>query len=172
MLKAAGCCLVVYASIMTGHAIGQRQLRMVKELEELLLFIQLVKGQIIYAGPELPEILQDSEARLSGTIRQWVHRLVELLDMDSDMTFAQLWTESTTVLAEKSALSPAMVADVDRLGKIVGDMDVDAQISRINLVEDILTDRYQRERERCGKVRRLSGSLGLLGGIFIVILLM
>ena len=104
---------------------------MVKELEELLLFIQLVKGQIIYAGPEIPEILQDSEARLSGTIRQWVHRLVELLDMDSDMTFAQLWTESTTVLAEKSALSPAMVADVDRLGKIVGDMDVDAQISRI-----------------------------------------
>lgn len=69
-------------------------------------------------------------------------------------------------------MSLEVLADVDRLGKIMGDMDVEAQLSRINLVEDIITDRYQRERARSSGIKRLANSLGLLGGVFIVILLM
>ena len=42
----------------------------------------------------------------------------------------------------------------------------------VNLVEDIITDRYQRERARSSGIKRLANSLGLLGGVFIVILLM
>ena len=50
MVKAIGGCLIVYASFMVGHAIGQLHGCMVKEMEEMLLFIQLFKGQIMYAG--------------------------------------------------------------------------------------------------------------------------
>ena len=45
MVKAIGGCLIVYASFMVGHAIGQLHGRMVKEMEEMLLFIQLFKGR-------------------------------------------------------------------------------------------------------------------------------
>ena len=41
MVKAIGGCLIVYASFMVGHAIGQLHGCMVKEMEEMLLFIQL-----------------------------------------------------------------------------------------------------------------------------------
>ena len=129
MVKAIGGCLIVYASFMVGHAIGQLHGRMVKEMEEMLLFIQLFKGQIMYAGSELPEILADSAKRLKGNVGKWVSGLAEM-------------------------------------------SDVEAQLSRINLVEDIIADRYQRERARSSGIKRLANSLGLLGGVFIVILLM
>ena len=58
-----------------------------------------------------------------------------------------------------------------RFGTILGDMDVEAQVSRMNLIENIVEDRYEKERSRNGGIRRLSGSLGLLGGLFIVIML-
>ena len=150
MVKAIGGCLIVYASFMVGHAIGQLHGRMVKEMEEMLLFIQLFKGQIMYAGSELPEILEKNR----------------------DRPFAELWTDSLAMLRRDSALSLEVLADVDRIGKIMGDMDVEAQLSRINLVEDIITDRYQRERARSSGIKRLANSLGLRGGVFIVILLM
>ena len=44
MLKIAGCFLIIYASFMIGHAVGQYHGRMVRELEEILLFIKLIKG--------------------------------------------------------------------------------------------------------------------------------
>ena len=142
MVKAIGGCLIVYASFMVGHAIGQLHGRMVKEMEEMLLFIQLFKGQIMYAGSELPEILADSAKRLKGNVGKWVNGLAEMSEKNRDRPFAELWTDSLAMLRRDSALSLEVLADVDRLGKIMGDMDVEAQLSRINLVEDIITDRY------------------------------
>ena len=152
MVKAIGGCLIVYASFMVGHAIGQLHGCMVKEMEEMLLFIQLFKGQIMYAGSELPEILADSAKRLKGNVGKWVNGLAEMSEKNRDRPFAELWTDSLAMLRR--------------------DMDVEAQLSRINLVEDIITDRYQRERARSSGIKRLANSLGLLGGVFIVILLM
>lgn len=172
MVKAIGGCLIVYASFMVGHAIGQLHGRMVKEMEEMLLFIQLFKGQIMYAGSELPEILADSAKRLKGNVGKWVNGLAEMSEKNRDRPFAELWTDSLAMLRRDSALSLEVLADVDRIGKIMGDMDVEAQLSRINLVEDIITDIYQRERARSSGIKRLANSLGLLGGVFIVILLM
>ena len=71
MLKIAGCFLVIYASFMIGHAVGQYHGRMVRELEEILLFIRIIKGQIAYAGTELPELMADSADRLNGTVKIW-----------------------------------------------------------------------------------------------------
>ena len=173
MVKAIGGCLIVYASFMVGHAIGQLHGYMVKEMEEMLLLIQLFKGQIMYAGWErFPEILADSAKRLKGNVGKWVNGLAEMSEKNRDRPFAELWTDSLAMLRRDSALSLEVLADVDRLGKIMGDMDVEAQLSRINLVEDIITDRYQRERARSSGIKRLANSLGLLGGVFIVILLM
>ena len=152
MVKAIGGCLIVYASFMVGHAIGQLHGRMVKEMEEMLLFIQLFKGQIMYAGSELPEILADSAKRLKGNVGKWVNGLAEMSEKNRDRPFAELWTDSLAMLRRDSALS--------------------LEVSRINLVEDIITDRYQRERARSSGIKRLANSLGLLGGVFIVILLM
>lgn len=92
MVKAIGGCLIVYASFMVGHAIGQLHGRMVKEMEEMLLFIQLFKGQIMYAGSELPEILADSAKRLKGNVGKWVNGLAEMSEKNRDRPFAELWT--------------------------------------------------------------------------------
>ena len=128
MVKAIGGCLIVYASFMVGHAIGQLHGCMGKEMEEMLLFIQLFKGQIMYAGSELPEILADSAKRLKGNVGKWVNGLAEMSEKNRDRPFAELWTDSLAMLRRDSALSLEVLADVDRLGKIMGDMDVEAQL--------------------------------------------
>ena len=71
-----------------------------------------------------------------------------------------------------SAVRADVVEEIGRLGDILGDMDVDAQISRISLIENIITDKYERERNRNGGIRKLSNSLGILAGLFIVIMLL
>lgn len=170
-MKLVGCLLIVYASTMTGHAIGQYHMRMVRELEEILLFIRILKGQISYAAIELPELLEESENRLNGAVREWIHMLTRRLVERCDTPFAELWGDSMADLERLSALKKDVISDVDMLGRILGDMDIEAQISQIELVENILNDRYERARERSVRTNRLANYLGILGGVFIVIML-
>ncbi len=171
MLKIAGCFLVIYASFMIGHAVGQYHGRMVRELEEILLFIRIIKGQIAYAGTELPELMADSADRLNGTVKIWVSDMASQLENTGDRSFFDIWDRSMVILRDLSALKSDMLDDVDRLGRILGDMDVEAQLSRMELVENILKDRYEREKSRDSGICRLSNSLGILGGVFVVIML-
>ena len=171
MLKIAGCFLVIYASFMIGHAVGQYHGRMVRELEEILLFIRIIRGQIAYAGTELPELMADSADRLNGTVKIWVSDMASQLENTGDRSFFDRWDRSMVILRDLSALKSDMLDDVDRLGRILGDMDVEAQLSRMELVENILKDRYEREKSRDSGICRLSNSLGILGGVFVVIML-
>lgn len=172
VLKVIGCLLILYSSFMTGHAVGNFYTRMVKEMEELLLIIQIIKSQIIYEGTELPELLEKCEQRSGGAVRIWIRSLRQSVSECRDKPFAKLWQESMTVLADLTAVRGDVLDEVRRLGDILGDMDVEAQISRITLVESVITDKYERERYRNGGVRRLAHSLGFLGGVFIVIMLL
>ena len=168
MLKITGCFLILYASFMTGHAVGSFHTRMVSELEELILLIQIIKNQIIYEGTELPELLARCETRTKGAVKMWLHSLNEDVSGGRDKPFGELWRDSMAVLSDLSAVRADVVEELGRLG----DMDVDAQISRISLIENIITDKYERERNRNGGIRKLSNSLGILAGLFIVIMLL
>ena len=163
VLKITGCLLILYSSFMTGHAVGSYHTRMVKEMEELLLFIQIIKSQIIYEGTELPELLEKCEQRAGGAVKIWIHSLGQSVAECRDKSFAQLWQESMAVLADLTAVRSDVLDEVQRL---------EAQISRITLIESVITDKYERERYRNGGVRRLAHSLGFLGGVFIVIMLL
>ncbi|WP_346998261.1 stage III sporulation protein AB [Coprococcus eutactus] len=172
MLKITGCFLILYASFMTGHAVGSFHTRMVSELEELILLIQIIKNQIIYEGTELPELLARCEKRTKGAVKMWLHSLNEDVSGGRDKPFGELWRDSMAVLSDLSAVRADVVEEIGRLGDILGDMDADAQISRISLIENIITDKYERERNRNGGIRKLSNSLGILAGLFIVIMLL
>lgn len=90
MLKITGCFLILYASFMTGHAVGSFHTRMVSELEELILLIQIIKNQIIYEGTELPELLARCEKRTKGAVKMWLHSLNEDVSGGRDKPFGEL----------------------------------------------------------------------------------
>lgn len=171
MLKAMGCFFIIYASFMTGHAVGNYHTRMVKEMEELILLMHIIRDQIIYEGTEIPELLETCEKRAYGGVKIWLRHLSRAIADCRDKSFAEIWQESMGVLTDQTALREDTVDEMRRFGTILGDMDVEAQVSRMNLIENIVEDRYEKERSRNGGIRRLSGSLGLLGGLFIVIML-
>ena len=103
MLKITGCFLILYASFMTGHAVGSFHTRMVSELEELILLIQIIKNQIIYEGTELPELLARCEKRTKGAVKMWLHSLNEDVSGGRDKPFGELWRDSMAVLSDLSA---------------------------------------------------------------------
>ena len=141
-------------------------------LRDLQEDLRKVKSETATVMAELPELLARCEKRTKGAVKMWLHSLNEDVSGGRDKPFGELWRDSIVVLSDLSAVRADVVEEIGRLGDILGDMDVDAQISRISLIENIITDKYERERNRNGGIRKLSNSLGILAGLFIVIMLL
>jgi stage III sporulation protein AB len=58
-----------------------------------------------------------------------------------------------------------------RLGQILGDMDVDSQVERLDMVRELMDRQRELEREKCAKLVPLAKSMGFFMGVFLVIIL-
>lgn len=172
MFKVAGCLLVIYASFMLGHAIGKLQERKVRELSDLVMCMALFKDQMSYGAFELSELIEDCSRRVEGTVKLWLVWLFRYMEEHRDMAFENIWKESVRWFANTSVLDMETIDYLDRLSGVIGGVDTETQIRQLNITEAIIQKKYENENNKVDGIRRLSDSLGILGGVFIVLILL
>lgn len=72
---------------------------------------------------------------------------------------------------EHSYLTDTQIGAVKELGKWLCYMDVDMQIRNLKLWEQNMQAEYEEQKNRARRINKVSRSLGLLGGIFLIILI-
>ncbi|MGN0394546.1 MAG: stage III sporulation protein AB [Coprococcus sp.] len=171
MLKIAGGILILIASGSIGHAIGRNQEVLASELSELLIMINLIKSELRYAVNELPEAFSDMAPRLNGAVGTWCEYMAVQLSQRQELSFEEIWNNGICRLDEFSRLKDKHIQYVEKLGKMLGYMDVEAQLAQLMLLESEIQHEYENEREKTGQIKKLAGSLGILGGLFLIIIM-
>lgn len=156
---------------MMGHAVGRRHLCRINQLEDIILFIQMAKGYIRYGMVELPELLADSGLKLTTVVGGWLEQVGRELERTSNSSFKDVWECELMRLRRESCLLPVDMDNMARLGQILGDMDVDSQVERLDMVRELMDRQRELEREKCAKVVPLAKSMGFFVGVFLVIIL-
>ncbi len=172
LIKIAGGILVLTASAGIGQTIGRNQVILVNELEELLSMLRLIKSELRYAINELPEAFADMAPRLKGSIGELCSGMAQLLENGYGLSFQEAWNISMRRLKEESRLEKKHLLYIEKLGGILGHMDVDAQIAQLELLEHAIEHEYESEREKTCQIKKLAGSLGILGGLFLIIIML
>lgn len=172
LMKIAGGMLVLIASSGIGQTIGKNQEILVRELAELLSMLRLIKSELRYAINELPEAFADMAPRLKGSIGELCSNMAQLLENGYALSFQEAWDISMQKLGKESRLGKGHLSYVEKLGGILGHMDVDAQIAQLELLENAMIHEYESEREKTGQIKKLAGSIGILGGLFLIIIML
>lgn len=172
LIKLLGGVIIITASCGIGQTIAYNQEMLARELAELLSMIRLVKSELKYAVNDLPEAFADMAPRLDGAIGSFCNNMAELLNSNHIISFQDAWGRSMDKLKAESRFGSTYMEHVSRLGSIIGYMDVDGQIMRLELLEDMIEHDYKKEREKTKQTKKLSGSLGIFGGLFLVILML
>lgn len=172
LIKLAGGILVLTASSGIGQTIGKNHEILVNELEELLSMLRLIKSELRYAINELPEAFADMAPRLKGSIGELCSNMAQLLKNGYGLSFQESWNISMRKLKEESRLEKEHLLYIEKLGGILGHMDVDAQIAQLELLENAIRHEYEGEREKTGQIKKLAGSMGILGGLFLIIIML
>ena len=147
------------------------RLRMLETLRQMIYFL---KGEITYSRAPLAEALERVGKREPGPLGGLFEAAAEGIYMQEGESLQEIWSREVGLLSSPKVRLPLTDEDLEQLtglGEHLGYLDVDMQERTLKLyLEQLdLSIDYLRtnQREKC----RLYTSLGIMGGMFLVIMM-
>ena len=171
MQKIVGAVLILMASGGIGVAKGLDIQNYLKELEQLKQVFWILRREIQYTKTPFPEAFSRIGRRAGGVLGEWMLFLAEQLEERAGVTFFQLWTASIDHCFKKSKLKQKDREMLKEMGMQMGYLDEKMQLGTIDLYLEQLDFVIQKTRAETATKKRLCNCLGVMGGIFLVIIL-
>ena len=172
MLKAAGACLVVAAAAGIGVSFSADLKKRCSELRMLKQMIYMLRGEIKYTKTPLPEAFSHIAVRLPEPFSLFLNGTAERMRRMEGETLGEIWRDQIKKDLAASHLSRQDKEQLATLGEILGYLDLEMQLSAVDLYLEQLESGIRQAQEDAGEKRKLYQTLGVAGGIFLVILLL
>ena len=171
LLKIIGSAVVVATTSILGYALSINYKRRPAELRELQGLLQMLENEIGY----LSNLLVDAFEKISRSSRSktviFFNAAAENLKSCSSIGASNAWEKAVRDNIETTSLNKEDEEILVSFGKMLGISDVEGQIKNIRLLQSQLKLQEQKAEESRQKNERMYKSLGVLGGIAIVIML-
>ena len=172
ILEIMGACLVIAGTSFFGFWWAANYKKRMEELGQIEHLMHMLYGEIIYKEGNFSESFWSIGNHCSGRIQMFSMELSRALNEGSGHPFFFIWADNIEKYWRNSALTKEDKAIFLSVGEKMGYLDKEMQLNTIQL---FLTQLEQREEtlykmlpEKC----RMSRLIGVLSGIFIVILLL
>lgn len=163
---------MIWASYSIGHTIGYYHEIMTGELKDMVMLSGMVKGELKYALSPLSDVFANVSKRTTGAVANWLTALSVRTGENSMESFLSIWEECMQILEAESRLNDKQLNQIHELGGILGYLDVESQLNSLSLWEERIRYEYEYQREKSVNVKKTANSLGILGGIFLVIIML
>lgn len=171
MLKIlGGFCVIVGASGFGIWMAGQWKTHL-GAVEQLRRMIFMLKGEIIYANAPLEEAFCHVGRKNEGPLGQFFTAVSRRIEMQQGEAFFVMWKEEIDRLGKDCGLSEKDRQELSGFGEHLGYLDCEMQertillyLEQLDLAIDYLRE-HQREKSH------LYTSLGIMAGLFLVIIL-
>ncbi|MCI8853770.1 MAG: hypothetical protein HFI31_03680 [Lachnospiraceae bacterium] len=171
MLKIVGSLLILCCSAGLGAAGAGDLKKHCMELRLLKQALYMLRGEIKYSRAPLPEAFGALADRLPSPFGEFFSGMREELGRRDGRGLSRIWKEEMSRSLKKSSLRREEKEKLGRLGEGLGYLDLEMQLSTMELYLEQLEGDIQRAEEEIQSKQRLYRSLGVAGGIFLVILL-
>lgn len=169
--KVLGMVFILVAGVGRGLRYGRQQRQRLEQLRQLQQLIQLLQGEIKYQCSTLPEAFEHCGRQIDSVCGRWLLETGKRLNYMEGIGFGEIWEQQLNVLQERTALNAGHIEDLRRFGNQLSYPDKETQLGALEIYQ-------QRLREQEGNLTRelpvkmkLGTTLGLLAGVFLVIVL-
>lgn len=170
MQKIIGSILIIASSTGIGILKGMDMQKYLKELQVLKQLLLMLRSEIKYTKSPLGEAFFHIGKRMEDVFGKWFLLLARELEEKSGRTFADLWNRSIDDALVETKLKEQDLIQLKSLGRNMGYLDEEMQLGTIDLYLEQLNLEIQRTREELETKKKLCNCLGVMGGIFLVII--
>ena len=178
MLRVAGACLILSASSLLGVQKSRQFTKRIEQLQELQRIVLLIQGEILYKNAALPEALRSSAGKVKVPFDSFLRQTAGRADAFDGVRFSDLFETEIKEQLKGTALTKEDKEEFARFGESLGYLDVEMQKNAMKLSiiknmssSEIGTNTLEYLQKEIPQKRKLYQSLGVMGGIFLLILL-
>lgn len=156
--------IIVACTLMGFEKSRELQLHL-RELEELKKVFTLMKSELQYTRAPFAEVFLKLSRKTESMYCKWLTHLSNELEKRESGTFRDVWTASICGSLKESRLTKEELADLSRVGKNLGYPEtLDLYLEQLDLS-------IQKTREELKNKKKLYQSMGIMAGVFLVIVL-
>lgn len=173
-MKSAGAIMMVAGSSGLGFWLAGQYGKRLSQLEQLRQMVFLLKGQILYANAPLSEAFETVGKRTSGALADLFRGVAGRIDEQQGESFYRLWEGAVEEAGKEDGrlcLTKGDRQSLVSLGEHLGFLDREMQERNLLLYLEQLDLCIGQLREHRQEKCRLYTSLGIMGGLFLTILL-
>lgn len=171
-IKVLGICLVCVSCAGIGGSEALRLIHRRRFLEEVKRIAAGLQGEIGYTQAVLPLALCRAGARGEGKAGKLFLMAGEQLEANPDCPFGRIWESALEELGVRLLLGTEEWGVMCRFGKSIGYLDLEMQQKTLALYLEELKRAIEQLRREEPEKKRLCWGLGILGGLFLAVVLM
>jgi stage III sporulation protein AB len=167
--------LLLYGGIVLGCGLvgwnaGEFYSRRRKTLEQMLLALELLEGEIVFSLTPIGRALSKVGGEMEGPVGLFFRYCAQELDKGG-VRLADCWKKNLCWLQKDGPLLPQDVEPFGALGGQLGRDDETGQRSHLLAARQRLDHQLQGAREAEKKYKGMYRNLGLIAGLFLAVLL-
>lgn len=170
LFKIIGSCIVIIASSTLGFALARDCSRRPNELRLLQAMLQMLENEIAFMSNYLSVAFQNISESIKNPVSEIFSNTVVNLK-EYNMNASEAWTLAVEEMKSKISLNREDKEILISFGKMLGNSDSEGQIKNIRLTLNQLKLQEQKAEESKKKNETMYRTLGILGGIALVIIL-
>lgn len=162
--------LVLIISIIIGKFLSQKYSLRLEELEKIYNLLNMLKTKLKFTYEPLPEIFEEIAENEKNNIGEIFKKAKEKM---YENTASQAWeiTINETEKENKTNLSKSDMQILKSLSKLLGQTDLEGQISQIEITQNFLQTQIKEAVNEKQKNEKLYSRLGTTIGLAIIIIL-
>lgn len=166
-----GATLILLSSSLMGFYYSKSYTRRTNDLCTFKKALILLKGEINYSLSPLPEALEDVGSRFNNEIGEFYKSVSDELKLNSGETLTQVWKKKAEEILKKTYLNSVDIKNIIIFSENIGYLDKETQNNHINLLIEQINEEIKTSTQNDHKYNKLYRSLGVLAGIFIIVIL-
>jgi len=169
-MRIIGAVLVMVASCGIGFLFAAEVSKRRKELEEQYSLMRLLLGDIRYMRDSFPEAIRKEMLRHKGSYDSFLNAVSERLCEAAGQSFAEIWRTAVESELQQSALTEADKQRMKYFGESITYTDRENVMMCFEHYLEELKEEIDGTNRVAGTKMKLYRSLGVLAGVFIIVL--
>lgn len=171
MQRFIGSLLIITATTGAGIVYGTELKRYLEKLLYIRHIIYMLKGEIEYSNAPLGEVFGRVAVRVKEPYRNWLRGMERQVENREEDEFCKIWNRSIDKSLKELHLQSVHSIQLKELGTFLGQLDGDTSSKTMQLYLNRLELEIERLREGMAAKKRIGNCLGVMGGIFLVVIL-
>ena len=171
MLRFIGGILIITATTGAGILYGMELQEYLEKLLYIRHIIYMIKGELEYSQAPLSEAFGRISVRVREPYRRWLSAMEKQVENREEDAFLKIWMRSVDKYLKELHLKSEHSIQLKDLGTYLGQTDGASESRNLQLYLGRLELEIEKVREGMAAKKRIGNCLGVMGGIFLVVLL-